>query len=270
MLNGTMRRAGTTTWLRSVALVAGALLLLGACSSGSAEDLDAAQAESEALRSELTESESQRRQLADELAVAEAELLAAQDDLYTIRIERDGRGEQVQQLERRLAELQPEIDRLTAELAGEADPTTAVSPTTCPEFRGLTCDGWLTDAADTLTYDDLLETLLSGFVQRTGNEIALVTVETTGDLTPRDFAESLGTTWGVGDPERNDGIVVLVALDEQRIEIVTGPGLLVDGLDEVAATGTAFFGSDEFDAGLVAVVRNLEEIIDSSAAASGG
>jgi len=265
-----IRSAGYEIWLRSVAPVVSALLLLGACNSGSAEDLDAARAESEALSSALTASEAQRQQLADALSAAEAELLEAQDDLYTIRIERDGRSDQVQQLERTLAEMQTEIDRLMAEVAGGGDPTAPVSPSGCPEFQGLTCDGWLTDAADALTYDELLEALLSGFVQRTGSEIAVVTVEATGDLTPQGFAEALGSTWGVGDPERNNGIVVLVAVDEPRIEIATGSGLLLDGLDEVTAAGTAFFGSDELDAGLVAVMRRLEEIIDSSTSGSGG
>ncbi|NIR35636.1 MAG: hypothetical protein GWN07_06470, partial [Actinobacteria bacterium] len=58
-----------------------------------------------------------------------------------------------------------------------------------------------------------------------------------GSRTPRALAEAIGNTWGVGDPGLDDGIVVLVALEERRTEIVTGSGLTLSGLTSVASAG---------------------------------
>src|SRR3990170_4029653 len=94
----------------------------------------------------------------------------------------------------------------------------------CPAYEGITCDGWVTDAAGVLTYRDRVEQTAGRFVEATDHQIAVVVVSDTGGQDPRSFAEELGNTWGVGDPDEDDGVVLLVSLGDRRTEIVTGPG----------------------------------------------
>lgn len=128
---------------------------------------------------------------------------------------------------------------------------------TCPDYRGIVCDGWVTDAAGVVVDDANVERAAQRFVDEYGHEIAVVVVPDAQGLDPRTFAEELGNTWGVGDPAANDGIVVLVALAERRTEIVTGPGLPLTGLDSVAGAGNGYFADGDFDGGLVAIITAL-------------
>jgi len=136
-------------------------------------------------------------------------------------------------------------------------PALAQEAGSCPEFQGITCDGWVTDDAGVLANEATVEVAANRFVAKYGHDIAVVTVANTGTMKPRDFAEDLGNTWGVGDPELNDGIVVLVALAERRTEIVTGPGLPIGGLDLIASSADGFFADGDFDGGLVAIITSL-------------
>ncbi|MGA7271715.1 MAG: TPM domain-containing protein, partial [Acidimicrobiia bacterium] len=131
----------------------------------------------------------------------------------------------------------------------------------CPEYQGITCDGWVTDSAGVLTSRDTLEQTAGQFVEATGHQVAVVTVQDTGGTDPRKFAEELGNTWGVGDPNKNDGVVVLVAISQRRTEIVTGPGAFLSDstLSSIASLGDDFFANGNFDGGLSAILASLQQ-----------
>src|SRR5690606_6811884 len=131
----------------------------------------------------------------------------------------------------------------------------------CPPYEGITCEGWVTDAAGVLTDPERLEAAAARFVEETGHEIAVVTVDDTGRIEPRRFAEELGNAWGVGDAREDDGVVVLVALAQRRTEIVTGPGARLDDstLSSVASLGNDFFANGDFDGGLAAILAGLQQ-----------
>ncbi|MFO7549494.1 MAG: TPM domain-containing protein [Acidimicrobiia bacterium] len=142
-------------------------------------------------------------------------------------------------------------------------PAAAQEAPTCPEYRGITCAGWVTDTAGVVVDDERLERAVGRVVERTGNEIAVVVVPDSQGLDPRRFAEELGNTWGVGSAERNDGVVVLVSLAERRTEIVTGSGLEIpDGeLSFVASLGDSFFADGDFDGGIAAIAGGLDQVL---------
>lgn len=56
-------------------------------------------------------------------------------------------------------------------------------------------------------------------------ELAVVVIGSTGGTPHRDFATLLANVWGVGSAERDDGVLILAALDDRAIEIVLGLGL---------------------------------------------
>lgn len=83
------------------------------------------------------------------------------------------------------------------------------------------------DYTNTLSADQTysLEQKLVAFDDTTSSQISIVIVETTGDRDIADFAFALGRTWGIGNKEFNNGILVLVAKNDRKIFIATGYGL---------------------------------------------
>ena len=152
-----------------------------------------------------------------------------------------------------------------------ASPALAVEQATpsCPDYHGITCDGWVTDAAGVLTDETAVEAAAGRLVAAHDHEVAVVVAADSDGLDPHDFAAGLGDAWGVGDPARNDGIVVLVSLAERRTEIVTGDGLTIDGLDSVAESGNAYFADGDFSGGLIAIITTLDARL-SGVPAGGG
>ena len=159
-----------------------------------------------------------------------------------------------------------EVDPLSESDGINATPGDNASPgyASCTEYQGITCDGWVTDPVQVLTSEPSVEAAAAQLVSDYGHEIAVVIVADTGTIDPRTFAVELRNTWGVGDSDRDDGIVVVVALAQRRIEIVTGSGLRIDRLDEVAATGNWAFADGDFDRGLQAIIKSLGFRLNSS------
>ncbi|MBA3847220.1 MAG: TPM domain-containing protein, partial [Planctomycetes bacterium] len=72
-------------------------------------------------------------------------------------------------------------------------------------------------------------------VQRRGSgQIVAVVVDTTNGAEHRRYATDLFNRWRVGTRARDDGVLVFVALDDRRAEIVLGDG--VDDDAQVAAS----------------------------------
>lgn len=87
------------------------------------------------------------------------------------------------------------------------------------------------DYANVITPDmrQLIEDSLKVFTKQTGNEIAVVTVNTLDDMTPNEYATELGQKWGVGLKKNDNGIVILVKPKNEdgkgQAYISTGYGL---------------------------------------------
>lgn len=90
-------------------------------------------------------------------------------------------------------------------------------------------EGWVVDLTGTLTIDTVTELnrLSDEIKTRTGAELAVVVIPTTGGADPHDFAAHLFNAWGLGEPGKAGGVLVFAALDDQAAEIILGGG--VDG-----------------------------------------
>lgn len=88
---------------------------------------------------------------------------------------------------------------------------------------------WITDLADVLSDDAEAElnAYLDDVHDQTGGELAVVVIRSTDGRNPRKFTTQLFNRWGVGSAERDDGVLILVAIKDRKAEIVLG-----DGLDE--------------------------------------
>ncbi|MBS1615776.1 MAG: TPM domain-containing protein [Bacteroidetes bacterium] len=71
----------------------------------------------------------------------------------------------------------------------------------------------------------LLEQQAEAFEDSTSNEIAIVTVRSIGLYDVADYTTQLGNRWGVGKASKNNGVLILAAINDHRVNISVGKGL---------------------------------------------
>ncbi len=83
------------------------------------------------------------------------------------------------------------------------------------------------DFTATLTADQVqaLENKLRAFKDSTSTEIAVVIIPTLNGNDIADFNVKLGRAWGVGGKEKNNGVILLVAKGDRKLNISTGYGV---------------------------------------------
>lgn len=88
-------------------------------------------------------------------------------------------------------------------------------------------NGYVLDQAGLMQANEVqqLEQKLRGYADSTSTQFAIVLVPTTGNSDPYDYAMAIGKTWGVGQKGKNNGVVILVSMDNRKIRIVTGRGI---------------------------------------------
>ncbi|MFK7927684.1 MAG: YgcG family protein [Myxococcota bacterium] len=87
--------------------------------------------------------------------------------------------------------------------------------------------GWVTDHADILSpaAEARLEAQFQALKDDLGAEVVVVTVPDVDASTPREFITNLFNRWRIGDKTANNGFLVLMVVDQRRIEMETGYGL---------------------------------------------
>jgi uncharacterized protein len=92
-------------------------------------------------------------------------------------------------------------------------------------------DGYVNDYAEVMTLEDTvaIRTLFADLGQDHGVEAAVVTIGSiqdydTGAKTIETFATTLFNYWGIGDQNRNDGVLLLVAVNDRNVRIEVGSG----------------------------------------------
>ena len=91
------------------------------------------------------------------------------------------------------------------------------------------------DFAGMLSTDEnsLLEQKLRAVNDSNSIEFAIIAIKTTGNYDIEDYALKIGRQWGIGKKDKNNGILILVALGDRKIDIEVGYGLedrVTDGL----------------------------------------
>ncbi|MBQ5799022.1 MAG: TPM domain-containing protein [Clostridia bacterium] len=135
-------------------------------------------------------------------------------------------------------------------------------PTTEAEFYAADYAGVLSDAtkAAIVSGNQTLRTA-------TGGEIVVVTVDNTDGLETSDYAKELGDLWGVGSAQYNNGIVLLLSIedDDYYVALGTGAGTLVDKLQTLLDTELEpDFASKNYDAGVLKCFSALSTLLSES------
>src|SRR3990172_9642452 len=98
-----------------------------------------------------------------------------------------------------------------------------ISAQELPNFQ----DKYANDCAHLFTDNEVqqLRTLLYEVEQNTTAEVVVVTINTTSPLSPAQYRTELFNYWKIGKEDKDNGLLILYALNENRIEVETGYGL---------------------------------------------
>lgn len=100
------------------------------------------------------------------------------------------------------------------------------------------------------TERESLEQKLRGYADSTSTQLTIVIVKNTGESDPYDFAMKIAKDWGVGQKDKNNGLVLLWATETRKIRIVTGRGMEATITDAIAKRIINRTLSPNFKAGL--------------------
>jgi uncharacterized protein len=139
----------------------------------------------------------------------------------------------------------------------------AAAPSPLPTPLGFVSDfAGVIDAATKQRLTDRIRELK----QKTGSEIAVVTLATTQPDPVPERAVRLAEAWKPGDPGKDNGVLFLVAVEDRELFIATGYGIegaLPDGLDGEIRDRTIVpkFRSGDVAGGIEAGVDRMAAII---------
>lgn len=90
-----------------------------------------------------------------------------------------------------------------------------------------TGNDYIVDEADILTDGEEAELnqKLTSYETRTSTEIAVLTVKTINDDYIENFSLNVARNWGIGQSGKNNGALLVVAVDDRKLRIEVGTGL---------------------------------------------
>lgn len=128
----------------------------------------------------------------------------------------------------------------------------------------------VTDKGNVLSPEqrEILERKLVALDDSTSNQIAIVTIPTLNDYPIEDYATKLFRDWGIGNKKTNNGVLILVAVEDRKVRIEVGYGL--EGAIPDITTGDIIENDlkPNFKAGNY--YRGLDEAVDALSKAAAG
>ena len=163
----------------------------------------------------------------------------------------------------------PTLPALILALLATAAPASAQEAIECGEYRGVVCEGYFTDEPNVATDHQSIEDDVARVGAENDVEFALVVVQNSRGDDPADFAVGIGEAWRVGDPEKENGLVVLVSIDERRLEVAQNDNVDVSG-EVLSAAARPFFQAERWEAGLLAVIVAVDQSLQGDLPETGG
>lgn len=130
--------------------------------------------------------------------------------------------------------------------------------------------GYVSDPGNVLKSGEIatLNALMADMEDSTTAQVAVVVLPSIGEESPKEFATALFNHWGIGQRDKDNGLLILVVMDQRRTEFETGYGLegvLPDilcyrvGMQELVP----YFQQGKFGEGLIAAVRRFKSILEN-------
>ena len=131
--------------------------------------------------------------------------------------------------------------------------------------------GRVVDQADILTpaTENVITMLLAAHEEATSNQVAVLTISSLQGETIEGFSIRVAETWALGTAENDNGVLLLVALNDREMRIEVGHGLegdLTDALANRIIRGEMRprFREGDFDAGVLAGVQSIVGTIEGT------
>ncbi len=147
-----------------------------------------------------------------------------------------------------------------------------LSPAYAQNFPPLT--GRVVDAADILSPDDErdIDALLAAHEQKTTNQVVVATVPSLNGQSIEEYGVALGRAWGIGQAERNNGAILIVAPNEREVRIEVGYGLegeLTDAISSVIIQGSILqrFRAGDLPGGIRRGAQDIVAVLEGDAGA---
>ncbi|MDI3281631.1 MAG: TPM domain-containing protein [Bacillota bacterium] len=136
---------------------------------------------------------------------------------------------------------------------------------------------WVYDGAGLLSAAEEAELArrIDELKARTTAEVGVAVLPSVAPLTPKEYATALFERWGVGEKGKDNGVLILVAVAERRVEIETGygvEGVLPDGkvgriLDQAVVPRLR---AGRYGEALLAAVEAISAALSEEAGGPGG
>lgn len=138
-----------------------------------------------------------------------------------------------------------------------------------PELTGRVVD--LAQMIDANDEADLVARL-AAHEQSTGNQIAVLTVDSLAGENLEEFSLRVARTWALGQKDRDNGVLFLVAKNDRKMRIEVGYGLEGTLTDAIASfiirqTVAPLFRQGLFNGGIVAGTGQIIDVLESDEAA---
>jgi uncharacterized protein len=128
--------------------------------------------------------------------------------------------------------------------------------------------GYVNDYADILSYETetTLSALASELEQKTSAQVAVVTIGTTAPLDIETYAVNLFEKWGIGQKGKDNGVLLLVAINDRAVRIEVGYGLegaIPDALAKVIIEEyiVPSFKQGDFNTGIIKGAAGIAKLI---------
>lgn len=133
--------------------------------------------------------------------------------------------------------------------------------------------GRIVDQANIIPADtrNAVESKLADLEAKSGIQLVVATVTSLEGQEIEPYANELFRNWKLGEKEKNNGVLLLVAPNEHRVRIEVGYGLegtLTDALSKVIITNamTPHFKSGDFGGGIARGVDDIITVLSTDAA----
>lgn len=135
-------------------------------------------------------------------------------------------------------------------------------------FDAPSHDGYVTDMANVLSpsEESALTESITRIESETTSEIALLTINTTGEYEIADYTFEVGNAWGVGKSDNDNGLMIVIAVKDRDWFMASGYGLegvLPDA--RLKHIGERYFPDNfrkgDYAAGLRLVLSDVEKFL---------
>ncbi len=134
--------------------------------------------------------------------------------------------------------------------------------------------GRVVDQADILPAEDeqALAAMLEAHERKTTNQVVVATVASLDGQAIEEYGVALGRAWGIGQADKDNGAILLVAPSEREVRIEVGYGLegeLTDAISRMIIEASILprFRADDFPGGIRRGVEDIVAVLEGDAEA---